>query len=97
METLPTDWLSLLICDDALPSFITPPPQPPPGQNLPLLKPVLKDRRLSVEPWPLDVPKLALSFSGARIPAGQYRRAADLLRVLRDARSETCAYELSAP
>lgn len=89
------DWLSLMVCGTSLPDFICRPPEPPVGTGLPSLTADWKDpHTLRVQPWPLKVPELAVSFSGARIPVGQYRRTADLVRVFAKSSRETLKFRI---
>jgi hypothetical protein len=92
------DWLSLLLCDDGLPEPLREPPAVPPGCRANPITARWKNRQtLYLDPWPLQVGSLALDISGLRIPGGEYRRDADLLRVFEKAPTETLSFQLSSP
>ncbi len=89
------DWLSLLLCDDALPDALRDAPPVPEGVEAPAITACWKDRRtMCLEPWPLNVARLPVSVAGQRVPAGQYRREVDLIRVYEHSEAETLSYNL---
>ena len=89
------DWLSLILCDDALPEMVRRPPAPSPGATAIATRWVVPGR-LTIEPWPLAVPKLELSVIGRQAPFGPYRRNADLIRAYQQGIPEKLSFTVAA-
>lgn len=89
------DWISLVLCDNELPSFIrnSPPDLDPDGRHQ-LRTHWIEPAQLGVAPWPFKVDRLSLSVQGRLVAKKKYEDNGELQKAYEEAEVETLPFLL---